>query len=129
VSFLDNLENSLKSLENGTESDHPGREHARRRSDAAAQLAVAPWAEQLKKSPYTEELLNIATREGFKLKTKVYITWLGTHLRLEARDRRLEFHPAANGVQACFLVNGEETGSRLIDLQGDPAELVREWLA
>jgi hypothetical protein len=129
MSFLDNLENSLKSLENGAGPEDAGREKDRRKLDVAAQKAVAPWAERLKKSNFTEELMKAATREGFKLKTKVYITWLGSMLRFEARERRLELRPAIDGVLAVFLVNAEETGSRLIELQGDPAALVNEWLA
>ncbi len=129
MGFLDNLENSLKSLENGADQENAGRETDRRKLDVAAQNAVAPWAEQLRKSRYTEELMSAATREGFKSKTKVYITWLGSTLRLEARERRLELRPATQGVRAVFLLNAEETGSRLMQLQGDPAELIREWLA
>ena len=128
MSFLDNLENSLKSLENASGQEDATREKDRRKLDAAAQNAVAPWAEQLKKSAYTEELLKTATREGFKSRTKVYITWLGTTLRLEARERRLELRPSTNGVIATFLLNAEEKGSRLLQLRGDPADLVREWL-
>ena len=129
MSFLDNLENSLRSLENGADQEDAGREKDRRKLDVAVQKAIAPWAEQLKKSPFTEELMKVATREGFKSKTKVYITWLGSTLRFEARERRLELRPAANGVFAVFLNNAEETGSRSIELEGDPAALVHEWLA
>ncbi len=129
MSFLDSLENSLKSLENSPDPQDAGREKDRRKLDVAAQKAVAPWAEQLKKSGYTEELMKVATREGFKLRMKVYIIWLGSTLRFEARDRRLELRPAVDGVQAVFAVNGEETGSRLIELKGDPGKLVQDWLA
>jgi hypothetical protein len=129
MSFLDNLENSLKSLENEPTHVNTARDKDRRKADVAAQNAVAPWAEQLKKSSYTETLLNTATREGFKLRMKVYITWLGAVLRLEARERRMELRPAPNGIRAVFHIDAVETRSQMIDLKGDPADLVRQWLA
>ena len=48
MSFLDNLENSLKSLESREERD-PG-ERKRRESDRARALAAGPWADRLKTS-------------------------------------------------------------------------------
>jgi hypothetical protein len=128
MSFLDNLENSLNSLENTPIQEDAGREKDRRKLEIAEQNAVAPWAERLKKSPYTQGLMSTATREGYKLRTKVYITWLGSTLRLEARERRLDLRPAINGVLAIFSVNAEQIGSRLMELQGDPSDLVHEWL-
>ena len=128
MSFLDNLENSLKSLENGSEKEDAGREHGRRAAERAAQAARAPWADQLKKSSFTEKLLRAAVLEGHQLRLKVYFTWIGDTLRFEAREKRLELRPALEGVNAVFLVDKQETGSRLLDLQGDPAALIREWL-
>ncbi len=128
MSFLDNLEDSLKSLENVSDRDGAGREQKRRQTDAAENAKVAPWAEELKKNPYTEQLMKVATREGFKLRTKVYITWMGSTLRFDARERRMELRPAVDGVQAVFSSIGEETGTRRVDFESDPAELVRDWL-
>jgi hypothetical protein len=129
MSFLDSLENSLNSLEKGAEREDAGRDHQKRESDRARQQAVAPWADRLKHCPYTAALMTTASREGFKARTKVYITWIGNALRLEARERRLELRPAADGVYAVFLLNGEELSHRLLDLEGEPADLVRDWLA
>jgi hypothetical protein len=129
MSFLDNLENNLKSLESQEEGKEAA-ERAQRVRDAekASAKAAAPWAEELKKGPFTVELLKQAARIGFSLRLKVHVAWLGTTLRLEARDRRLELRPTAAGVLAAYLENGVETRSEPLDLGGDPGELVRRWL-
>ena len=36
------------------------------------------------------------------------IIWLGTTLRLQAREHRLELRPTPDGVMAYFLVNEKE---------------------
>jgi len=83
----------------------------------------------LKKGTFTADLLKQAARIGFSMRTKVHIAWLGTTLRLEARDRRLELRPTAKGVVAAYLEDGQESRVEPLDLAGDPAELVRNWLA
>ena len=128
MSFLDNLEDNLKSLESGGEREGAEREQGLREAEKARTMAVAPWAEKLKKSAFTSQLLSVATRAGFKQRTKVYITWVGTTLRLEARNLKLELRPAHDGVTAAFIEDKEETQSRTIDLSGDPSDLVSEWL-
>lgn len=130
MSFLDNLENNLKSLE----SQEEGKESAERQQRArdqerAAAQAIAPYAEELKQSPFTNALLTQAARVGFSMRTKVHVAWLGGTLRLEARDRRLELRPTPKGLCAVYLENGQETGSEPLDLQGDPEALVRQWLS
>ena len=98
MSFLDNLENNLKSLESSEQGkDDAERAHRTRENERAQAQAVAPFAEQLKQSPYTAELLKQAARVGFSLRTKVHIAWLGSTLRLEARDKRLELRPTPAG--------------------------------
>jgi len=129
MSFLDNLENNLKSLE----SQEEGRESAERSQRARAAeranaQAAAPWAEELKKGAFTAELLKQAARTGFSMRLKVHVAWLGTTLRLEARERRLELRPTAAGVVAVSIEEGREVRSEPVDLAGDPAELVRRWL-
>jgi len=130
MSFLDNLENNLKSLENAEQNRE---ERERRSRDRTAErnqaLAAAPWADELKKGPFTAELLKQATRIGFSMRTKVNILWMGTTLRLEARDRRLELRPTAEGIVAAYLESGQEQRAEPLDLKSDPAELVRAWLA
>jgi len=130
MGFLDNLENSLKSLESAEE----GRESAERSQRArqagrAEALAAAPWAERLKNSEFTAELLRQAARVGFSMRTKVFVAWIGTTLRLEARERRLELRPTADGIKAVYIEGGAEQRTVPLDLAGDAAELVRGWLA
>ena len=129
MSFLDNLENNLKSLESSAE----GRESAEREQKARANArtaaqSIAPHAEALKKGPFTAELLRQASRVGFAMRTKVHIAWLGSTLRLEARERRMELRPTPEGVVAVYIENGEETRKEPVDLNGNPEMLVRRWL-
>ncbi|HXE12663.1 MAG TPA: hypothetical protein VN633_11115 [Bryobacteraceae bacterium] len=125
MSFLDNLENNLKSLENQEERD--GSAHQRREAERAATLAAAPWAEELKTSAYTKDLMNKAAETGHKIRAKVYMAWLGTTLRLEARGKKLELRPTSGGIQAAFLDGAEEVKLFPVNLQTDPAELLNEW--
>ncbi len=129
MSFLDNLENNLKSLEAEVPSsaDAERQRKARENARASAQ-AVAPYAEELKKGPFTAELLKQAARVGFALRTKVHIAWLGAVLRLEARERRLELRPTPSGIMAVYLENNQEIRSEPLDLKGNPETLVRDWL-
>lgn len=130
MSFLDNLENNLKSLESREDGKEAAdrQQQARDRERAGAQ-AIAPWAEQLKKSPFTAGVLTHAARVGHSLRVKVHVAWLGATLRLEARERRLELRPTGGGIVAAYLENGRETRIAPLDLAGDPEELVRQWLA
>jgi hypothetical protein len=130
MSFLDDLENNLKSLES-SEQGREDKERAQRarENELARAQAAAPFADQLKNGPYTAELLKQAARVGFSLRTKVHIAWLGTSLRLEAREKRLELRPTAAGIVAVYIENGQETRSEALDLNGVPEDLVRGWLA
>ena len=130
MSFLDDLENNLKSLESSEQGkDDAERAQRVRESERAEAQAVAPFAEQLKKSPFTAELLTQAARVGFSLRTKVHIAWLGSTLRLEARDKRLELRPTPEGIVAGYIEDGQETRTEPCDLNGSAEELVRRWLA
>ena len=130
MSFLDDLENNLKSLESaeGVREADERQARVRERERAAAQ-AIAPWAEELKKSAFTAELLHQAARVGFSLRVKVHVAWLGTTLRLEARGRRLELRPTPSGIVAAYLDDAAETRTEPLDLAGSPEALVRAWLA
>ena len=129
MSFLDNLENNLKTLETREDAaDAEGRERRTREGERASAQAAAPYAEALKKGPFTSELLSQTARIGHSLRTKVHIAWLGSTLRLEARDRRLELRPTPKGVVAVYLENNRETRSEPVDLKGNPEALVRGWL-
>jgi hypothetical protein len=130
MSFSDNLENDLKNLESRDERDPAAAMHLQRKrmSQRAMVLAAAPHAESLKSGKFTAGLLSSATRIGHGLRTKVNIFWMGSTLRLEAREHRLELRPEPDGIMAHFLVNGAETRSEKIDLNGDPEKLAKRWL-
>ena len=70
-----------------------------------------------------------ATRIGHGLRTKVNIIWLGSTLRLQAREHRLELRPTPEGVMAHFFVSEKETRKEKLDLGGNPEKLAKEWLA
>lgn len=126
MGFLDNLEDSLKSLERQEERD-PG-EQRRRQDEKARVLAVAPWAEKLKTSDFTKKLFDEAAVAGHRIRTKVYMAWFDTTLRLEARERKLELRPTPDGIVAAFIEADGETKVEPVDLAGDPAALISKWL-
>ena len=129
MSFLDNLENNLKSLESQDEGKEAAERARRSRESAKANAqAVAPWADELKKGPFTAELLRQATRVGFPLRLKVHVAWLGTTLRLEVRNYRLELRPTAQGILAVYIEDGTELRTQPLDLKGDAGDFIRRWL-
>jgi hypothetical protein len=129
VSFLDNLESNLKSLESREErGEQKGRDRKLREAERARAQASAVFAEQLRKGPFTSELLKHVTRLGYATRTKAHIAWLGTTLRLEARGHRLELRPTPDGVVATFLENNAEVRTAPVDLAGSSETLAREWL-
>ncbi len=131
MSFLDNLENNLKALESREEKDPAKQkeELARREAERAAALAAAPVAAALKSGPFTEKLLTACRLIGHQQRTMVRFTWLESTLRLEAKERRLDLKPTAQGVEATFFVDNEQTSTRLLTLdEEDPEALARQWL-
>jgi hypothetical protein len=129
MSFLDNLENNLKSLESREEGNESAEQQQRARErDRVQAQASAPYAEELKKGPFTAELLKQSARVGFEKRTKIHVAWLGSTLRLEARDRRLELRPTATGVLAVYLEGGQEVRSEPLDLKGNAEGFIRAWL-
>jgi hypothetical protein len=130
VSFLDNLENNLKSLESHEEGNEQARRQQKSRDSARVQAqALAPHAEELKKGPYTAALLSQTVRVGHAFRTKIHIAWIGSTLRLEARGRRLELRPTASGVVTVRIENHQESAPEPLDLKGSPEDLIRSWLA
>jgi hypothetical protein len=121
MSFLDNLENNLKALENleaGGIDDRKRREAVRER-----EIAAAPWAERLKNSAYVGKLMRDLTKAGFPRRMKVHFVWIGRSLRLEAMGERVELEPTPGGVEAVFA------DRRLpIDLNGEPDMLIGKWM-
>jgi hypothetical protein len=127
MSFLDSLENNLKALEG---NEHAGLDdYKRRESERHRTAAAAPWAEKLKNSPYTQALMQQATRAGYQLRTKVNFVWIGTILRLEARSHRLELRPTAEGIAAVYLKGAAELKREIIDLAGTPDAILKDWVA
>ena len=130
MSFLDNLEQNLKTLESREEGTRDAERQQRERdTQRAGAQVMAPYAEELKKGPYTAELLRQAARMGHALRVKIHIAWLGTTLRLEARERRLELRPTPQGVFAVWIENNRESRTKPVDLKGQPEDLLREWLS
>jgi hypothetical protein len=131
MSFLDNLENNLKALESREEKDPEKlkREQERREADRTAAMLRAPHADALKNSPFTLELLTQCRTIGHGQRVLVQFTWLAETLRLDAKTKRLELTPTAEGILAIFSLNGEETGRATVDPQiDDAAELAKRWL-
>lgn len=130
MSFLDSLENNLKALESREEKDPEKlkREQEQREADRAAALLRAPHAEALKKSPFTSDLLTQCRVIGHGMRVLVQFTWLGETLRLDAKTKRLELVPTADGIEAQYSVDGMRTGSERVELTGVAEELARRWL-
>ncbi|HEX4232123.1 MAG TPA: hypothetical protein VHZ07_25880 [Bryobacteraceae bacterium] len=126
MSFLDNLENSLKSLESREEKG--GSERERRTAEQAMSRASAPWADQLRKSEFTQRLFEQAAITGHRLRSKIYMAWMDSTLRLEVKGRALELRPTPGGIVSVFREPDGETKTEQLDLTGDPAELLQRWL-
>jgi hypothetical protein len=126
MSFLDNLENSLKSLE--SQEEKSGSERDRRTAEKAMARASAPWAEQLRKSEFTQRLFEQAAITGHRLRAKIYMAWMDSTLRLEVKGRALELRPVPTGIVSVFLEPDGQTKTEQLDLTGDPSELLRRWL-
>jgi hypothetical protein len=126
MSFLDNLESSLKDLESREERDP--REHLRRQEERTRAVAAGPWAEQLKTGPFTQKLFEQAALAGHRIRTKIYMAWFDDTLRLEAKQRRLELRPTTDGIVAAFIETDGATKARPVDLESDPGELLHQWL-
>lgn len=130
MGFLDNLENSLEALESGEERRGEGRaqELAAREEARQAALKAAPHATALKNSPFVERFLTACRTVGHGLRVFVQFTWVGDTLRLDAKTKRLELVPTAEGNVAVYWEDGQEVGRELLDLNGDPNTLAERWL-
>jgi hypothetical protein len=131
MSFLDNLENTLKNAESREERDPAAIRRSQKQADAdrAKARSVQPVADELRQGKFTADLLADVTRISHGLRTKVYITWVGNTLRLDAREHRLELTPSPEGVVATTFVDREPTGSQPVDLKKSPKALAEKWLA
>jgi hypothetical protein len=126
MSFLDSLENNLKALE-GTEA--PGLDDRKRKElERQRAIAIAPWAEKLKKSSYTQTLMQQASRAGYPIRTKLNFVWLRDVLRVEARGHRFELRPTPDGIVAVHMKGTAELKREAIDLGGKPDALLQDWV-
>src|ERR1700688_4561520 len=123
MSYLDNLENNLKALENQEERDPQKvkREQERREAERSAALLRAPYVDALKNSPFTLELLTQCRVIGHGQRVLVQFTWLGENLRLDAKTKRLELMPTAEGITAVFYVDGAEVKRSTVNPETDDA--------
>jgi hypothetical protein len=131
MSFLDNLENNLNALERVEEKDPEKvkREQERREADRNAALKRAPYAEALKRSAFTGDLMTQCRVIGHGQRVLVTFTWLGENLRLDAKTKRLELMPTAEGIVAVFSVEGAEVRRAKVDTEKDDAGLLAmDWL-
>ena len=131
MSFLDNLENNLNALERQEEKDPEKvrREREQREADRSAALLRAPHADALKNSAFTTELLTQCRFIGRGQRVLVQFTWIGETLRLDAKPKRMELTPTAEGITAIFLVEGAETNRMPVNPQtDDAAALAKHWL-
>jgi hypothetical protein len=131
MSFLDNLENDLKALESQEERDPEkvNRDRERRDAERNAALLRAPHVDALKNSAFTSELLTQCRTIGHGQRVLVKFTWIGESLRLDAKTKRLQLTPTAEGIAAVFSVDGVETERVTADPQSDDAAaLARRWL-
>ena len=131
MSFLDNLENNLKALENQEEKDPEKvqRNNERREAERNAALLRAPYVEALKNSPFTTQLLTECRTIGHGQRVLVQFVWIGESLRLNAKNKRMELTPSPEGIEAVMSQDGEETGRTTVDPnKDDPSALAQRWL-
>ena len=126
MSYLDNLENNLKALESREERTSAGKK--RPEADRNRVKATQPFADQLRNGEFTKKLLDRVVHLAHGMRTKVYISWSGNSLRLDARERRLELQPTPEGVFAVFSTGLDVTARKTIDLNGDPEVLAKDFL-
>jgi hypothetical protein len=132
MSFLDNLENNLKALENQEERDPEKVKRAQQQREAERNAALlrAPHTEALRDSAFTAELLTQCRSIGHAQRVLVQFTWTGETLRLDAKAKRMELTPTEHGIIAIFLVDGQETARTTVDPQvDDAAALAQKWLS
>ena len=129
MGFLDNLENTLKAAERAGEREDAKSSNVSRAAEMEAIRAAAPNAELLKKSAWTQELLTQCVTIGHGQRVRVGMAWIGTTLRLEAREKRMDLEPGAEGVTAIYSVDGVETGREPVVIGSDAAALAGRWLS
>lgn len=131
MSFLDNLENNLKALENRDERDPEKvkRDQELREAERAFALSRAPFVEALKKAPFISDLLTECRAIGRGQRVLVQFVWIEDNLRLDAQARRMELVATPDGICAVLSHNSIEVERIPIDMACDNAgALARRWL-
>ena len=131
MSFLDNLENNLKALENREERDPEKvkRDQERREAERSDALSRAPFVEMLKSSPFISDLLTQCRTIGRTQRLLVQFTWIGDNLRLDVPGKRMELVATADGIIAVLSHNGVESDRIPVNTSSsDPAILAHRWL-
>lgn len=131
MSFLDNLENNLKALENREERDPEKlkRDQERREAERNDALSRAPYIEALKKSPFISDLLTQCRSIGRTQRLLVQFAWIGDNLRLDVPGKRMELVATAQGIVAVLSHDGVESSRIPVNTATDNAEaLARRWL-
>lgn len=134
VSFLDSLENNVNAMERREEKDPEQlkRDRERQEAERAAALRRAPYADALKNSAFTSQLLTECRTLGRQQRVLVQFTWLGERLRLHVNqgvEKRLELIPAEDGIAAVFQKDGAELARDIVKPEtADAAALARRWL-
>ena len=130
MSYLDSLENNLKALENQAERDptEVRRRQEARAADRAAAVAAEPFVKELREGEFTRSMLGHCAMIGYSLRTKIRPLWLGNVLRLEARDKQIDFESSAEGVQAVFREGGQVIAREPVDLTQPSLPLAKRWL-
>ncbi len=130
MSYLDNLENSLKALESSEERDPAAiaAQQQRRAEERNAAVLRGPHVRALKTSNFTGQLLGACRKLGPTLGVYVQVTWVDEALRLDVRDQRLALVPTSEGIEAVYLKDGQEERRTAISLEGDGEALARQWL-
>lgn len=129
MGFLDNLEDTLKNAERGNEREDEKSANISRAAELEALRAAAPNAEALKKGQWTQDLLTHCVTLGHSQRMRVGMAWIGTTLRLDAREKRLDLQPTADSIIAIYSIDGGETAREPVNLKSDPAALAQKWLA
>lgn len=130
MSFLDNLENNLKSLESRDDKDPETlrRQQAAREARREEVLKTAPHADALKNGSFAGDLLTACRVLGHEKRLLVRPAWVESTFRLEAGGQKLELRPTPDGVRAVFIEDGIEKKNDPADLSGDAEVLARRWL-
>ena len=89
-------------------------------SDRARNLAVAPWSEKLKNSPYTNDLFDKAVAAGHRRRTKVYLARIDNAFGWRRKKGDLKLKPTPDGIVAEYVEPNGELKTEIVDLSEIP---------